>query len=122
MDGYGLYQVDGRTAISITAKGMIDVWPQQGGQFMSGPNGLNATRGGGMAFMPGRKIGGPVNQNQHCGLLLGKIGEHGEVFVVGERYEGTPEAEGTLFLHIGPSQWNAQSNGTYEVKISRKSD
>ncbi|MBI3821124.1 MAG: hypothetical protein HY289_00420, partial [Planctomycetes bacterium] len=31
------YHCDGRTAIVITAKGLIDVWPQQGGGFMSGP-------------------------------------------------------------------------------------
>ena len=31
-----------------------------------------------------------------------------------------PEGEGKLFLHIGPSQWNAQCIGTYDVKIARK--
>jgi hypothetical protein len=115
------YLVDGRSTIVITARGMIDVWPQQGGNFMSGPNGFNATRNG-MPFMgAGKRVGG-VNQNQHCGMLLGRIGEQGEIFTIGERYEGTPETEGNLFLHIGPSQWNVQSVGTYEVKIGRKGD
>ena len=53
-------------------------------------------------------------------MLLGKIGEEGEMFIVGERYEGMPETEGKLFLHIGPSQWNAQSAGQFDVKVSRK--
>ncbi len=115
------YLVDGRSIIVITARGMIDVWPQQGGNFMSGPNGFNATRNG-MAFIGGGKRVGGVNQNQHCGMLLGKIGESGEIFTIGERYDGSPETEGNLFLHIGPSQWNVQSVGTYEVKIARKAD
>jgi hypothetical protein len=115
------YLVDGRSTIVITARGMIDVWPQQGGNFMSGPNGFNATRNGMPFIGAGKRIGG-VNGNQHCGMLLGKIGESGEIFTVGERYEGSPEIEGNLFLHIGPSQWNVQSVGTYEVKIARKSD
>src|ERR1019366_7302795 len=116
------YVVVARRAILITAKGMIDVWPQQGGQFLSNPNGFNATRNqGGVVMGGGKRIGG-VNQQQHCGMLLGKIGENGDISCVDERYEGTPDHEGTLFLHIAPSQWNAQSIGTYEVKISRKQD
>jgi len=114
------YQVDGRTTISITAKGIIDVWPQQGGSYMSNPNGLQATQRGGMPInLGGRKIPA-VNLQQHCGMLLGKIGEDGEMFIVGDRYEGMPEVEGKLFLHIGPSQWNAQSAGQFDVRVSRK--
>jgi hypothetical protein len=115
------YHVDGRSAIVITAKGFIDVWPQQGGQYLSGPNGFQAMqRGGGFPVGGlGRKIG-MVNQQQHCGMLLGKIGDDGEIFIVGERYEGTPETEGKLMLHIGPSQWNCASAGNYDVKVSRK--
>lgn len=115
------YYVDGRSGVSITAKGFIDVWPQQGGQYLSGPNGFQAMqRGGGMPF---GGIGGKVravNQQQHCGMLLGKIGDDGEIFIVGERFEGTPETEGKLLLHIGPSQWNQGSAGNYEVKVARK--
>lgn len=115
------YVVDGRSGLVITARGMIDVWPQQGGNYLSGPNGWQAMqRGGGMPIGGlGRKVG-TVNQQQHCGMLLGKFGEDGEIFIVGERYEGTPEVEGKLYLHIGPSQWGAQSAGNYDVKVSRK--
>jgi hypothetical protein len=116
------YIVDGRTTISITAKGVVDVWPQQGGGYMSGPNGFQATQRGGLPGLNfgGKKIGGMLNLQQHCGMLLGKIGEEGEMFIVSERYEGMPESEGKLFLHIGPSQWNVQSAGQYDVRVSRK--
>ena len=115
------FMVDGQTPITIVATGLIDVWPQQGGGFMSGPAGFQQTRnGGGNGAMVkgGRKIGGNINAQAHCGMLLAKIGEDGEIFIIGDRYEGTPETEGKLFLHIGPSQWNAQCIGNYEVKIS----
>lgn len=116
------YHVDGRSGIVVTAKGMIDVMPQQGGQYLSSPNGFQATQRGqpfGGIMMGGRKIG-VVNQQAHGGMLLGKIGEDGEVFIVGERYDGTPETEGRLYLHIGPSQWNVPSAGNFDIKITRK--
>jgi hypothetical protein len=115
------YAVDGRSGISITAKGIIDVWPQQGGQYFSGPNGFQAQQRGQPFGVPiaVRKVG-MIHAQQHCGMLLGKIGEDGEIFIVGERYEGTPETEGKLFLHIGPSQWNVPSAGQFDVRITRK--
>jgi hypothetical protein len=119
------YVCDGRTGIVITATGLIDVWPQQGGQFMSGPNGFQQSRNGnnpgGMIRGP-RKIGKVLNGNIHGGMLVGKIGEDGDYFIVGDRYEAVPETEGKLYLHIGPSQWNCQCIGSYEVKIARKAD
>ena len=118
------YQCDGRTTISIVAKGMIDVWPQQNGQFVCGPAGFqNTPNGGGRGgFMKGgRKLGNVLNNNIHGGMLIGKIGESGEFFQIGDQFDGIPEGEGTLFLHIGPSQWG-QSVGSFDVKIQRKLD
>ena len=117
------FTVDGRTTINITARGLIDILPQQGGGQLSGPNGYQATQNGGfpggMPLMGIRKVQA-INNQTHCGMLLGRIGEDGEVFIVGERFEGMPETEGKLYLHIGPSRFNTPSAGTYEVKISRK--
>lgn len=115
------FQVDGRSAIVITAKGLVDTWPQQGGNYIVGPNGLQG-RGMGMHVpaVAGRKIGGAIAGQQYGGMLIGRIGEDGEAFTIGERYEGTPETAGKLYLHIGPSPWNAQSTGNFEVKIARK--
>ena len=115
------FNVDGRNALVITAKGTVDTWPQQGGQYQVGPNGLQGRgMGNHMPIVPGRKIGGPINGQMYGGTLIGRIGEDGEPFTIGERYEGTPEAQGKLYLHIGPSPWNAQSQGSYDVKIARK--
>jgi hypothetical protein len=120
-------QIDGRTPIVITAKGLVDPLPQQPGQQVVGPNGMQGQGNGRMfvqggmgggAIGPGRKIG--IVGQMHAGMLLGKIGENGEPFMIGERCDETPDAEGTLYLHIGPSPWGP-SSGSFEVKISRKS-
>jgi hypothetical protein len=117
------YHCDGRTAIVVTATGLIDVFPQNGGNMTSGPAGFQHRNNGRVGIMKGgMKIGNLVNRQIHCGMLLGKIGADGEFFIIGDRFEGLPEAEGNLFLHIGPSQWNCQCIGNYEVKINRKVD
>jgi hypothetical protein len=117
------YQVDGHTALVITAKGVVDTWPQQPGQYLVGPNGVQGMGGGMIIGGVGgvrRIVGGAVAGPAAGGMLMGKIGEDGEPFAIGERYDGMPEKEGTLYLHIGPSPWQCQSTGSYEVKISRK--
>ena len=50
--------------------------------------------------------------------LVGRIGDTGTPFMIGDRYEGTPGQEGPLQLHIVPSPWNNASAGSYHVKIS----
>jgi hypothetical protein len=115
------YQVDGRAPIVVTAKGQVDQWPQQPGQYLCGPSGMNGGRlgggpGGGRIVM----MGG--NNGNLGGVLMGKIGEDGEPFIIGDRYEIKSETEGKLFLQIGPSPWGCPSAGSYEVKISRKGD
>ena len=53
-----------------------------------------------------------------AGTLLGRVGENGKVFVIGERYDNVPGEEGKLYLHIVPSPWNNASSGTYQVHIT----
>jgi hypothetical protein len=53
-------------------------------------------------------------------MLIGKIGANGDPFFIGDHLEDTLKSEGALYLHIGPSPWNQQSTGSYDVKISRK--
>ncbi len=112
---------NGKSTLQITAKGVIDLFPQGnvGAQQMAGPAGLNQNRvmafGGGIRKVAGGRIG-----PQQAGVLFGKIGDTGEPFIVGERFEAAPEQEGKLFLTIGPSPWMCQCLGTYEVKIVRK--
>jgi hypothetical protein len=115
------FKVDGRSTLVITARGQVDTWPQQGGQFIVGPNGLQGRNGGQQIMLvAGRKLAGAINGHTYGGALLGKVGEDGVPFTIGEHYEGTLDTQGKLFLHIGPSPWNAQSSGSYEVKIARK--
>ncbi len=109
------FQVDGRSAIVITAKGQIDLSPDDPGQVMSGPNGYRAGPAGG-GFAGGKK----GVSKAAAGLLVGKIGENGDTFTIGERYEGTPAQEGKLYLQINPSPYSPQSAGAYDVKAALK--
>jgi hypothetical protein len=116
-------EVDGRTALTITAKGVVDTWPQQPNQWITGPAGVQGGRvmfGGGQVFVggAGRNLGAQMLQI-NGGALFGRIGDNGEPFMIGERYTGTPPGEGKLYLTIGPSPWGCPSAGSYEVKITR---
>jgi hypothetical protein len=95
--------VDPSQRLLIVGEGQVDLWPQGPGQYVTGPKGYS-TAGKGGTFM--------------AGALIGKVGEHGKAFVVGERYEGTPTEEGRVYLQIVPSPWNNASSGSYRVRIS----
>jgi len=86
----------------ITCEGQVDLWPQGPGQYLAAPKGYN-TAGKGGQFL--------------AGALIGRIGENGKAFLIGERYEANISEEGRLFLLIVPSPWNNASNGQYRVRI-----
>jgi hypothetical protein len=94
--------VDAGQRIVATSEGSVDLWPQGPGQYMAPPKGYN-TAGKGGQFM--------------AGALIGKIGENGKAFYIGERYEGTSSEEGRLYLLIVPSPWNNASAGQFRVRI-----
>ncbi|MBM4067641.1 MAG: hypothetical protein FJ271_01665 [Planctomycetes bacterium] len=94
--------VDPNLRLIVRSDGQIDLWPQGPGQYMTGPKGYT-TAGKGGTFM--------------AGTLLGRVGNDGKAFVIGEQFEGIPPREGRLYLHIVPSPWNNASAGTYRVKI-----
>jgi hypothetical protein len=102
------FEANAEVSFAVTASGTVDLWPVQGGvgQWTAGPNG-QANWGGGM---PGR-------MQFSGGALLGKIGENGKPFLIGEKYSGKPSSEGKLFLRIAPSPWGNESSGEYKVKI-----
>jgi hypothetical protein len=94
--------VESGAKLCISADGQVDLWPQGPGQYMTTPAGFTTTGKGG----------------QHkAGLLLGRIGQNGKVFVVGDQCDDTPAEQGRLYLHIVPSPWNNASSGTYRVQI-----
>lgn len=97
------FAVEGEVPLKITASGSVDVYAQAAGQYLSGPEGNNQLGQRGR-YIPGQ--------------LLGKIGENGQVFIIGPNYSGTPTQEGKLYLHIWPFQGGGGATGSYTVKIS----
>ncbi len=94
--------VDTGQRLVVTSSGQVDLWPQTPGQYMAAPKGYN-TAGKGGQFM--------------AGALVGKIGENGKAFYIGDRYEGSVTEEGKLYLLIVPGPWNNASTGTYRVRV-----
>jgi hypothetical protein len=94
--------VDAGQRIQVTSDGSVDLWPQGPGQYLAAPKGYN-TAGKGGQFM--------------AGALVGRIGENGKAFYLGDRYEGSAGEEGRLFVLIVPSPWNNASAGQYRVRI-----
>lgn len=94
--------VDAGQRLLITGEGQVDLWPQGPGQYMAAPKGYN-TAGKGGQFM--------------AGALIGRVGETGKMFFIGERYDGAAAEEGRLFLQIVPSPWNNASTGNYRVRV-----
>jgi hypothetical protein len=96
--------VEAEVPLSITAGGEIDLLNDGSGQFITGPRGT-------------RNVGGRAGPHPP-GALIGKIGESGTTFLVGDRYDRTPTQEGKLYLAIIPGPWNNQVSGSFEVKIA----
>jgi hypothetical protein len=94
--------VDPSMRLLMVVNGQVDLWPQTPGQYVASPKGYNAVGKGG-PFM--------------AGSLIGRIGENGKPFLVGERYETPVGEEGKLYLHIVPSPWNAPSVGSFHVRV-----
>src|SRR5262245_5733670 len=94
--------VDANLRVIIRSEGHVDLWPQGPGQYMTTPKGYSTAGKGGVHM---------------AGTLLGRVGETGKVFVIGEHYEGVAASEGKVYLHIVPSPWNNASSGSYKVRI-----
>lgn len=94
--------VDPSQRLTVSGEGQIDLWPQGPGQYLATPRGFNTTGKGG---------------NFLAGALVGRVGETGKTFLIGERFEGTPGEEGKFYLHIVPSPWNNASTGNFRVRI-----
>lgn len=104
-------QVSSSSQWTLVATGTVDVWSQTAGQYLSSPKGLmqNAT----------------VNEGFVTGGLIGKVGENGKEFLVGDRYiSGSSSAQdvnGKLYLRINPSPWaGGIMSGSYEVRVEGK--
>ncbi len=111
----GLHLEPGMSLV-IVSTGTIDIYPQSPGQYLSTPKGYGNT-----VLAPGAKVvPTPANMRNFSGALFGRVGDGGEAFYVGERYEGVPGREGKLYLHVVPSPWNNASVGAYQVRITAR--
>jgi hypothetical protein len=117
--------VDSSGALAILASGEVELRPSLPGTYVSGPRGYTRTAGAAAAFGgagpgvggKGKKGGmdGPVRL--YPGTLLGRIGDNGDTFIIGDRYEGAPDRDGKLYLQIMPSPYDTTSTGSYQVKV-----
>jgi hypothetical protein len=93
----------------IAASGTVNLWPQGGGYTCS-PKGYGA-------------VGpSPPGTQFQAGALLGRIGEDGPAFLIGEHFDSNLSRDGRLYLHIVPSPWQNASIGTYQVKITPRGE
>jgi hypothetical protein len=118
------------TGLQVIASGTVDLRPGDPGTMVVGPDGRNPRIARGIAggFGPGgagpgggRRGGGGMaaaTTMQGPGALLGRIGEFGRVFVLGSQYEGTAAEEGKLYLRIAPAPTEAESSGSYDVRVT----
>ena len=94
--------VEAGVGLAVTASGRVDLMPAQAGQHVSGPAGYPAQGSSG----------------HQAGTLLGRIGEDGPVFAVGQQYQGSGGKGGRLYLYIVPLAGGNGSTGSYQVKVS----
>jgi hypothetical protein len=96
--------------LSIVASGSVNIWPQSPG-YSCTPKGYATA---------GLSGGGSANQQYAAGALIGRIGEDGPPFLIGESCEIASSRDGKIYLHIVPSPWNNASTGSYQVRITQK--
>jgi len=124
------------SGLQVLASGTVDLRPAPGeaGTALVGPDGRvgrggfgpggpggfggggRGGRGGGRGLAPGGMIA-PLGV-QSPGMLLGRIGEYGKVFILGSRYDGVASDDGKLYLRIVPNSTNNESSGSYEVRVT----
>jgi hypothetical protein len=96
--------VEAGVGLAVAASGRVDLVPAQAGQHVSEPAGYQAQ--------------GSDPAGYRAGTLLGRIGEGGEVFVIGPNYEARSARGGKLYLRIVPLAGGNGSTGSYQVKVS----
>jgi hypothetical protein len=107
-------KVEAHTGLKVLASGQVDLWPQQPGQYLAGPEGMQG--GGGAVVVNNRVV--RVAGAQSGGALMGRVGAGGTPFYIGPRTRQTPAQGGNLYLHIVPSPWGNASTGTYTVRVT----
>lgn len=88
------------TPLEVTASGQLSLY--RGGGYECGPKGHASYSNG----------------THPAGALLGRVGSTGEVFLIGDKYTGTPKGSGRLYLRMAFSPWPGQATGSYKVTIT----
>ena len=115
--------VEGTANLSIIAGGEVELRPAAPGTYVCGPRGFArgvAAAAAGFAPAGGKKKGGFVVDGMvraYPGTLIGRVGENGETFLIGDRFDGPPEREGKLYLQIMSSPYDTGATGSYQVKV-----
>lgn len=105
------FALDARTRIVVTASGSVNLRPNiPGAALECNANGYSPAAAAGFAKAAAANRRLP-------GALIGKVGENGAPFVIGENFDGAPGRDGKLYLQIVPSPYNQESAGGYQVKI-----
>ena len=99
------YYVTSNRKFTVQATGTVDLFPMNQGQYTCSPKGYNTVGKGGQ-FM--------------AGALIGKVGEKGIPFFIGENYRGSTYETGVLYLFIVESPWNNESSGSYNITVKDK--
>jgi hypothetical protein len=88
----------------VTGSGKVDLSPGEAGTYVSEPNGYAR---------------GNMNMGHLWGTLLGRIGEKGEIFVIGKRCETQVARAGKLYVFIVPvPNGTLAPSGSYRVKAT----
>jgi hypothetical protein len=98
--------------LEITVTGTIDLWPQQGGQYVVGPNG-QPQQGSVQIISPSGRA-----YQYSSGTLIGRVGPQGEPFVVGASFKSARiNSSGKLYFKIAGSPWGNPSSGSYKATV-----
>lgn len=93
-------ELNGDVPVEIVASGQVSLY--RGGGYECGPKGHPSYSNG----------------MHPSGALLGRIGTTGEVFLIGDKFNGTPKGSGKLYLRMAHSPWPQQGTGSYKVTIT----
>ena len=85
----------------VTAEGQIDMWPQQGGQWMASPD--------------GQINGGGEFERYPAGALVGRL--NGKEFLVGRHFSADNMGRGILEVRVNGVQWSKVMEGEYMVQV-----
>ncbi|MCI0641263.1 MAG: hypothetical protein L0Y72_00970 [Gemmataceae bacterium] len=122
--------IEGPGNFAIVASGEVELRPSQPGTLVCGPRGYTRDGGPGAGMPAGAAAFGAAGfvakgkkgmmvavGRAYPGTLLGRIGENGDTFVIGDRFEGVADRDGKLYLQIMSSPYENVSAGSYQVKV-----